>query len=105
MIYPPKAKITEPKAPTKITLVCDMAPKTGEIYQFFLDGNTFVALITHPEKRYAYVVPYSDDFIIEGPRAEAWANAVRESKGQFVTFIVEPNAKDQPAGALPFRQV
>jgi hypothetical protein len=88
----------------KITLVCDMAPKTGGLHQFFLDGNKFVALITHPEKRYAYIVPYSDDFIVEGLRAEAWANAVRESKGQFVTFIVEPNAKDQTAGEDDARQ-
>ena len=70
-----------------------MRPKTGEIHEFSVYGQRFAALITHPEKQYAYIVPYSDEFIIEGSRAEAWANALRESKGQFITFIVAPNAK------------
>ena len=82
-----------------LTFVCKIHPKTGEIHDFSVDGKRFAALITHPEKQYAYIVPYSDDFIVEGPRAEAWANAVRESKGQFVTFIVAPNVNDQTAGA------
>jgi hypothetical protein len=73
--------------------VCKIRPKTGEIHSFSVEGKIFAALITHPEKRYAYVVPYSDDFITEGTRLDAWCNAVRESKGQFITFIVAPNAK------------
>jgi hypothetical protein len=82
-----------------LTFVCKIRPKTGEIHSLSVGGEMFAALITHPVKQYAYIVPYSDDFIIEGPRAEAWANAVRQSKGQFVTFIVAPDAQDQTAGA------
>jgi hypothetical protein len=75
-----------------LTFVCKTHPKTGEIHSLSVEGKMFAALITHPVKKYAYIVPYSDDFIIEGPRAEVWANAVRESKGQFITFVVAPNS-------------
>lgn len=90
----------------KITLVCKTNPQTAEIHEFFFNGERFVALITHPEKHYAYVVPYSDEFVIEGQRVDAWSAAMIGRKGKFVTFghIMQPNAQDQTAGELPVRE-
>jgi hypothetical protein len=70
------------------SFVCDRRPKTAEIYTHIFGGKKWAMIFTNAEKGFAYVVPYAGELIAEETRAAAWAQAVNESKGQFVKCVI-----------------